>query len=196
MKKSTFITASLISAFSLVPTLAQAHPGIPGHTHGFAAGFAHPLLGLDHVLAMVAVGLWAAQLGGRARWAVPSAFVAVMSLGSALGMAGVMVPLVDSAILCSVVLLGLLVTMAVRVPLAASVALVGLFAVFHGLAHGAEMPANVSGLAYAVGFAIATTALHAVGFGFATVLQRGVQAGWVRAAGVAIALAGAVLIGS
>jgi urease accessory protein len=190
MKKST---AALLSALTFLPTLAHAHPGLPGHTHGFAAGVAHPLGGLDHVLAMVAVGLWAAQLGGRARWAVPAAFVGVMTLGSALGMAGVTLPLVDSAILCSVVLLGLLIAAAARLPLAASVALVGMFAAFHGLAHGAELAANPSGLAYLGGFALTTAALHGSGFALAAVLQRAAEAGWVRVAGAAVAIGGVML---
>ena len=193
MKKSTTASAILVSALTMVPTLAHANPGPPGHTHGFAAGLAHPLIGLDHMLAMVAVGLWAAQLGGRARWAVPGAFVAVMMLGSALGAAGLSVPLVEPAILCSVVILGLLISMAARLPLAASVALVGCFAAVHGLAHGAELPANASGFNYAAGFALATTSLHAVGFALAGGLQRMTATGWLRAAGAGVAVCGLML---
>ena len=193
MKKSTTASALLFSALTFIPTLAHAHPGLPGHTHGFEAGLAHPLSGLDHVLAMVAVGLWAAQLGGKARWAVPAAFVGVMTLGSALGMAGVSMPMVDSAILCSVVLLGLLVTAAARLPLAVSLAVVGLFAAFHGLAHGMELPADASGLAYTSGFALATAALHGAGFALAATLQRFAEAGWVRVAGGAVAIGGLML---
>lgn len=190
MKKSTTASAVLFSALTFIPTLAHAHPG---HGSGFAAGVAHPLTGLDHILAMAAVGLWAAQLGGRARWAVPAAFVGVMMLGSALGMAGVTMPMVDSAILCSVVMLGLLITTAARLPLAASLALVGLFAAFHGLAHGAEIPATASGLAYTGGFALSTAALHGAGFALGAGLQRFAEAGWVRVAGAAVAIGGAML---
>jgi urease accessory protein len=198
MKNSTITSAVLFSAISLVPTLAHAHPAAFAHVHpgngdGFTAGLAHPMMGMDHLLAMVAVGVWASQLGGRARWAVPAAFVGVMMLGSALGMAGVAVPMVESAILASVVVMGLLIATAVRVPLVASMTLVGLFAAFHGMAHGAEIPANASGLAYTAGFALATATLHATGFAVAAMLKRSTEVGWVRAAGVAIALCGAVL---
>ena len=193
MKKSTALTTLLVSALGLVPTLAHAHAGAPGHTHGFADGLAHPLLGLDHLLAMVAVGVWAAQLGGRARWAVPAAFVGVMMLGSALAMAGATMPMVESAILCSVMILGLLITSAARLPLAASLAVVGLFAAFHGLAHGMEIPANANGLAYTGGFALVTAALHGAGFLLAVGMQQFAQAGWVRVTGAGVAIAGAML---
>jgi urease accessory protein len=193
MKNSTTAFALLVSALTFIPTLAHAHPG---HGAGFTAGMAHPLAGLDHVLAMLAVGLWAAQLGGRARWAVPAAFVGVMALGSALGMAGVTMPMVEPAILCSVVILGLLVSMAVRVPLAASLALVGAFAAVHGLVHGAELPVNASGLSYTGGFALATAALHGAGLAFGAGLQRMAATGWVRVAGAAVAIAGAMLAAS
>ena len=188
MKTTT--SALLVSALTFIPTLAHAHPG---HGAGFAAGAAHPLMGLDHLLAMLAVGLWAAQLGGRARWMVPAAFVAVMSVASVLGMQGVAVPMVESVILCSVVILGLLIATMARLPLAASVALVGVFAAFHGLAHGMEVPANASGVTYTAGFALATAALHGAGLALAAVLQRGAAMGWVRVAGAAVAIAGAML---
>jgi urease accessory protein len=193
MKKSTTASALLVSALTLIPTLAHAHPG---HGSGFATGVTHPLTGLDHALAMVAVGLWAAQLGGRARWAVPAAFVGVMMAGSALGMTGVTMPMVDSAILCSMMILGLLVTSAVRVPLAASVAIVGAFAAVHGLAHGMEIPATASGIGYTGGFALSTAALHGVGLAFGAMLQRAAATGWVRVAGAAVALTGAMLAAS
>ena len=188
MKTTT--SALLVSALTFIPTLAHAHPG---HGAGFAAGAAHPLMGLDHLLAMLAVGLWAAQLGGRARWMVPAAFVAVMSVARVLGMPGVAVPMVESVILCSVVILGLLIATMARLPLAASVALVGVFAAFHGLAHGMELPANASGVTYTAGLALATAALHGAGLALAAVLQRGAAMGWVRVAGAAVAIAGAML---
>src|ERR1017187_6346779 len=110
----------LLAVF-LLPTLAQAHPGIPGHTHGFANGLAHPLTGLDHICAMVAVGLWAAQRGGRALWAVPLAFVSVMSLGRMLGMVGFPLPFVETGIATSVLILGMLIGASGRLPLLMSV---------------------------------------------------------------------------
>ena len=151
----------LLGALSLLlvaAPLAQAHPGHEGHdfTWDFSGGFAHPLSGWDHLLAMIAVGLWAAQLGGRARWLVPSAFVGVMALGAALGHAGLMFPGVEQGIAASVLVLGLLIATAVRLPVAAGMALVGLFAGFHGIAHGAEMPATAGGLSYGAGFILAT----------------------------------------
>ena len=145
MKKFTFLLAALL----LAPTLAHAHTGV-GDTSGFAHGFGHPLTGLDHLLAMIAVGLWAAQIGGRALWAVPLTFVSIMAVGGALGIAGVPVPFVEQGIATSVLLLGLLIAFAVRMPLGFSVPLVALFAICHGHAHGAEMVASVSGLTYAV----------------------------------------------
>ena len=189
MKSKTF--AALITVLSLAPTLAHAHPG---HGAGFPAGFAHPMQGLDHLLAMIAAGLWAAQLGGRARWAVPAAFVGVMILGNAIGMAGVAVPFVEPAIVCSVVLLGLLILTAARWPLAASVALVGGFALFHGAAHGAEVPANVGGLAYTLGFTVATAALLGCGLAAGAAMTRAAQSGWLRCAGATVAIAGAALV--
>lgn len=190
MKSSTRISTAIFIALSLAPTLAQAHPG---HGAGFSSGVAHPFQGLDHILAMIAVGFWAAQLGGRARWAVPAAFVTVMTLGSALGMAGIRVPYVDAAIVGSVVMLGLLILAAVRLPLFASTALVGAFALFHGLAHGAELPTNASGLTFALGFALATAALHAFGLAVALVLKQSSEAQWVRVAGAAITVGGLML---
>ena len=169
----------------------QAHI-IPGDVHGFGSGFAHPLHGLDHILAMVAVGLWAAQLGGRARWLVPASFVGVMVLGAALAMAGLRVPFAEEGILLSVLVLGILVAVAARFPLAASMAIVGVFAIFHGHSHGTEMPVNAMGFAYGVGFALATAILHASGIGLAQVVNT-VRQPVVRWAGAAIAVAGICL---
>lgn len=183
-------SAAFLIALSLVPTLAHAHPG---HGGGLGAGLAHPVQGLDHVLAMIAVGLWAAQLGGRARWAVPAAFVAVMMLGNAFGMAGVAVPMVEPAIVCSVIILGLLVLAAARLPLAASVAVVSVFALFHGAAHGVEVSANASGLTFTAGFALATAALHGCGLALGAAVARFAEVPWLRFAGGAIAIGGAML---
>jgi urease accessory protein len=182
--------AAFVTALSLAPTLAHAHPG---HGLGFQSGLAHPVQGLDHLLAMIAVGLWAAQLGGRARWAVPAAFLCVMMLGNVLGMAGAAVPFVEPAIVCSVVLLGLLVVTAARLPLMMSMALVGGFALFHGLAHGAEVPTNASGLAYTLGFVLTTAAFHGCGLAAGAALVRFAKIPWLRFAGAAIAVAGTLL---
>jgi urease accessory protein len=184
--------AALLALASLSPTLAHAHY-LPGGAHGFTSGFSHPLFGLDHVLAMVAVGLWAAQLGGRSRWLVPAAFVGLMTVGGALGMAGVPVPLVETGILTSVLVLGALIAAAVRLPAFAGMALVGLFAIFHGHAHGTEIPLAASGLTYALGFMLATATLHLCGIGLGTLAQKHMAAPTLRFAGAAIAVAGICL---
>src|SRR5437660_10938129 len=127
------------ATLTLVPTAAFAHPGI-GDAHGFVQGFAHPLGGLDHVLAMVTVGLLAWQLGGRALWLVPASFVLAMAAGGALGMADIPVPFVEVGIAVSVIVLGTMVALGTKAPLAITMALAALFAIFHGHAHGSEMP--------------------------------------------------------
>ncbi|QKC93787.1 HupE/UreJ family protein [Mesorhizobium sp. NZP2298] len=167
---------------------AYAHVGV-GTTSSFTAGFGHPLSGLDHMTVMIAVGLWAALKGGRAIWAWPAAFVGVMLSGAALGMAHVPMPFVEPGILASVVALGLLVALAVDLPVSAGVAIIGLFALFHGHAHGTEVPENAGGLEYMAGFAIATVMLHAVGI--AAGLSLGLRfRGLARVAGAACAAIG------
>lgn len=170
---------------------AQAHI-LPNDVHGFGSGFAHPLHGLDHILAMVAVGLWAGQLGGRARWLVPASFVFVMAIGGALAMAGLRVPYTEEGILLSVLVMGILIAVAARFPLPASMAIVGIFAFFHGHSHGMEMPANAVGYAYGAGFILATAVLQAVGIGLAYAVHN-VKLPVVRWAGAAIAVAGICL---
>jgi urease accessory protein len=162
--------AACLLAALLIPTLAHAHVGV-GEASGISYGLAHPVSGLDHFVAMVAVGLWAAQRGGRAVWAVPLSFVSVMAVGCLAGKAGIAVPFIEQGITASVLVLGLLIVAAVRLPVAVSSCLVGLFAVCHGHAHGAEMPATVSGLAYGVGFVLATGFLHALGIGIGMLVQ-------------------------
>lgn len=158
MKKTTAITTL---ALSLVASPAFAHLN-PAEHGSFAAGFSHPLSGPDHILAMVAVGLWAAMLGGRALFVVPTAFVSVMLLGFVAGLSGAPLPFVEPMILASVVVLGLLVALALRVPAATGAVIVGFFAFFHGHAHGAEIGASAFA-SYAAGFAISTALLHGAG---------------------------------
>ena len=147
---------------SLASGVAEAHTfGADGA--GLALGFAHPLGGLDHLLALIAVGLWATQLGGCALWAVPAAFVSMMAVGAVIGWTGMPVAGVEPAIAVSLLLLGLVVTTATRLPVALGMALVGVFALFHGHAHGSELPAVASALAYGGGFIAATVLLHGVG---------------------------------
>jgi len=181
-----------LAAFLLLPSLALAHVGV-GDTAGFVRGVNHPLGGIDHVLAMVAVGLWAAQRGERALWLVPATFVLVMALSGFLGATGILVAFVEQGIVLSVLVLGVLVAAAVRLPLFASTLIIGLFAVFHGNVHGAEMPANASGLAYGAGFVIATAILHALGIAAAMLTARLRQSGLVRVSGGVIAMYGAYL---
>jgi urease accessory protein len=188
------VAAILAAAFVAVgcePALAHT-----GHEHAmsFAAGFRHPWSGLDHMLAMVAVGLWAGINGGRARWAWPLAFVGVMVAGGALGIAGVPVPIVESGILASVVVLGLLVLAAIRLPVAAGATLVALFALLHGHAHGGELPAEAAAASYAAGFAIATAVLHSIGLSAAYVADGARGALLVRGAGALVAAAGVALM--
>jgi urease accessory protein len=175
------------------PSLAQAHPGVPGHSHGVVNGFLHPLTGLDHICAMVAVGVWAAQRGGRMLWLVPATFVSLMVVGGILGIGGAGIPWFEQGIAASVLVLGLFIAGAVRLPLAVSAAVVGLFGLFHGYAHGVEMPETASGASYAAGFVLATAGLHMTGVGVGLAAQRFNSARLVRLAGGAIAMAGVYL---
>ena len=176
----------------LVPTLAHAHIGV-GQSAGFAHGFAHPFAGIDHVLAMVAVGLWAAQRGERTLWLIPAAFMLTMTLGGALGSTGIVVPFVEQGIVLSVLVLGVLIAAAVRLPMLASAVIVGVFALCHGHAHGAEMPANASGLAYGAGFLLATACLHGLGIAVALLTRNFGRSSLVRLSGGAIAASGMYL---
>lgn len=182
----------------LVPSMALAHSGPAGHTHGFAQGFLHPLGGLDHVLAMVAVGLLAAHLGGRALLLVPASFVTVMAAGGALGFTGFALPYTELAIALSVIVLGALVAFRANLSLALASAIAGGFAIFHGYAHGAELPAGVSSFSYAAGFLIATALLHlagiALGLGFAKLSASPLGERIVQASGGVMTLAGVVLL--
>lgn len=160
--------ASILAA-ALVPALALAHSG-HDETAGFVRGFNHPLGGVDHVLAMVAVGLLAYQLGGRALWLVPSVFVLVMGIGGGLGAAHVPLPYVEAMIAASIIGLGAAIAFDVKTSAAIIAAVVGLFAVFHGHAHGAEMPVAGSVADYAAGFMAATALLHTIGIAVGRVL--------------------------
>jgi urease accessory protein len=182
---SKSIRLAFLALAIVAPTIAHAHSG--AHMHGFGDGLAHPLTGLDHLLAMVAVGFWAASLGGAARWLVPAAFVSVMTLGAFVGVSGLQLPAVEYAIAASVVVLGLLVAFEARIPTAAAAALVGVFALFHGFAHGVEAPLGQSFLLFGAGFVLATAALHAVGLGLGALRFGGAL---TRVAGFSVAAAG------
>lgn len=171
----------------LTPSLAFAHSG-GFHVHGFLAGVEHPVLGLDHLLAMVAVGIIAARAGGRGILIVPLSFVSAMVAGALLGMAGVGLPSLETGIALSLVVFGAMVGLIRPMPLAAAAALTALFGVFHGNAHGLEIPESAGGIAYAAGFVVGTSMLHAIG------AMSGIKlAGWptaLRAAGIGTSLVG------
>lgn len=190
----TFAVAAL--AATTVSTAALAHTGV-GATAGFAAGFSHPIGGLDHVLAMVGVGLFAWMLKGRALWLVPAAFVAMMAVGGVLGVFQVPVPMVELGIALSIVVIGGLVALGKSIPVAAAMAIVGVFAIFHGHAHGTEMPAAMSGLSYGIGFVAATALLHTVGIATGLAIgkageARGFQV--ARVGGAAMAAIGVAIV--
>jgi urease accessory protein len=193
---TTIAAATIAVATVALPTVAAAHPGHDG-TPGFIHGFLHPLGGLDHIIAMVAVGLFAARLGGRALWLVPASFVVTMAAAGVAGMAGFALPYVEAGIALSILVLGAAIALETTMPVAAAMGLVALFAVFHGHAHGAEMPETMSGLAYGAGFVAATAALHALGIGFGLFIGRaGEMFGRrvLQVGGTAAALAGAALL--
>lgn len=189
MKQSLLKALSLLVLF---PCIAVAHTGV-GETAGLMHGFGHPIGGADHLLAMIAVGLWAVQTGGRALWVVPATFVAVMALGGVLGFSGVPVPFIEVGILSSVLVLGVLIAGAYKLPLAYGALIVGFFAIFHGYAHGAEMPSSTGAISYTVGFAVATAILHTAGIAFGVLAQRIGFEKVNRLAGSAIALGGIYL---
>jgi urease accessory protein len=169
------------------PVLAHEQQG---QAAGFVTGLLHPVSGLDHVLAMVAVGLWGAQLGAPAIWLLPVTFPLVMAFGGFLGLVGVPLPGVELGIATSAILLGAMVALQARPPVALAALLVAFFAVFHGHAHGTELPAGQSGLLYSVGFVAATGALHAVGISIGLAHRWAAGRIVLRAGGAAVSLAG------
>lgn len=178
---------ALALLLATAPAFAHTAEGVAG---GFISGFLHPVAGWDHVVAMVAVGLWGAFLGRPAVWLLPVVFPMVMALGGALGVVGVPLPGVEVGIALSAIVLGGAVALAARPPLVVAALIVGVFAVFHGHAHGTELPQSASPVAYSLGFVIATGALHAAGIGF-SLLTRWAAGQWVvRGGGAAIAALG------
>jgi len=186
--RHAFLRAALV-ALVLTPAAALAHEET-GQAAGFLAGLAHPVSGMDHVLAMIAVGLWGAVLGPPAIWVLPVAFPMVMALGGLMGLLGIPVPGVEIGIAISAVVLGAMVLAEVRPPIWLAALIVAFFAVFHGHAHGRELPEGTSALLYSFGFVVATGLLHAVGIllGVAHRWPAGRKA--LRAAGAGVALAG------
>lgn len=176
----------------LFPALAFAH--IDMHEAiNFTAGFNHPITGADHILAMLAVGFWAAQLGQPALWAMPSTFITCMILGGTLGIFKIHVPFIETGILSSVLILGLLIATSARFSLHNSLILIGCFATFHGLAHGMEMPTNNYAVMYSLGFALTTATLHGIGIILGIGLQTIPTTNWHRLVGSIIALGGVYL---
>ena len=186
IKNNRFFIAALIA---LTPALALAHIG-GGINGGFLSGLTHPIFGPDHVVAMIAVGLWGAQLGNPAIWILPVTFPLVMAFGGLLGMEGVPLPGVEIGIAISAIALGLMVALAASPPLWIAAVLVGVFAIFHGYAHGAELPEAANPIAYAVGFVIATGCLHLLGIGGGLINRWPAGAKALRTGGAAILTAG------
>jgi urease accessory protein len=183
-----------IAMLMLLPaTPALAHT-VAGTSLGFESGFLHPITGLDHLVAMVAVGLWGAQLGNPAIWVLPIAFPLVMAVGGFLGVAGVDLPLTEPVVALSGIALGLLIALHVRLPLWVATLLVGTFAIFHGYAHGRELPDAVNPLAYGVGFVTATGLLHLTGIAIGLLIWWPIGARAVRACGAAIGCVGAYFL--
>ncbi|MEJ1999191.1 MAG: HupE/UreJ family protein [Maritimibacter sp.] len=188
MTRSSLVALPLI----FVASAATAHVG--GDVGGFASGFSHPVSGWDHVIAMVAVGIWGAFLGKPALWMLPVIFPLVMAFGGAAGVLGIPLPMVETGIALSGIVLGLLIAFAVRAPLWVAGLIVGVFAIFHGHAHGTELPGAANPFAFGIGFVLATGLLHLGGIGFGFLI--GSRAGRiaVRATGAGIALMGGAFL--
>ncbi len=184
-----------LAALLALPSIALAHPGHDGHevTWDFGSGFSHPLFGLDHVLALVAVGVWAASLRGRAVWIVPGAFVTVMALGAAVAVHGQGFTGIQQGIAASIVALGLLIAVGKQLPTALAASVAGLFALFHGVAHGQEIPVNANVASYLAGIVTGTIVLHGLGLAFGWFIVRREHSA-ARVAGAIVALAGLALV--
>ncbi len=162
MMKEMTMKKILATVFLLIMApLAEAHTGLV--QNGFMSGLSHPLLGLDHLLAMLGVGLWAGRAGGKARWWLPLTFIAVMFISAIVAQGMATLPLIENGIAVSLLLIGLFIVFAIKIPMIAGIAIVSLFAVFHGAAHGMEWPLAVSPYSYVSGFVITTAVLHIVG---------------------------------
>jgi urease accessory protein len=187
------LTAFFATFLVFLALPAWAHTG-EGYGGGFVAGFTHPILGWDHVAAMVAVGLWGAFLGSPAIWTLPVVFPLVMAVGAAAGIAGLPVPAVETGIALSAAVLGLMIVLAARPPLWIAAVIVGAFAIFHGYAHGTELPTTVNAFAYAVGFVVSTGLLQLIGIAFGLLVKWPAGRIAVRSAGGLISLAGVAFL--
>jgi len=186
---ATLLTLS-VTMLAYIPTAGAHSMGAEGA--GFITGLTHPFMGLDHLLAMIAVGIWAAQTGGNAVWRLPLSFIVMMAVAALISASGFSLPALEPLIAGSVVLLGLMVVFAIRLPINLSMVLVGLFAVFHGYAHGLEIPQASSAILYGSGFVLATALLHLIGIGLGKVAYR--KHLLSRLSGSIIAIAGLYLV--
>src|SRR5262245_59617447 len=185
---------SLAAALIVLPTIAVAHPGA-GEAHDLVHGFAHPFSGLDHLIAMLAVGVFAAQLGGRALWLVPGTFIAVMAAAGIAGVMGIAIPYVETGVALSVLALGAAIAFAIRVPVALAMAGEGLFWILPWYVTGPEMPPGTSGVFFGLGFVAATAILHAIGIAFGVLIGQAAAGRQIaRFAGAAAVVVGAVLL--
>lgn len=185
--------ALLFLSLAMFPASAVAHQP-EGESGGFAAGLLHPVTGLDHILAMLAVGVWGAQLGAPAIWLLPVTFPLVMAFGGMLGLMGLRLPGIEAGIALSAVVLGFMVLREARPKPAVAAIIVGFFAIFHGFAHGSELPAGSSAILYSAGFVIATGCIHAIGISIGLVHRWPAGRVGLRVAGGAVSLAGAVFL--
>jgi urease accessory protein len=193
LKRAVPLAAGIAMAGVMLSSPALAHTTNASGA-GFAGGLSHPFSGLDHILAMITVGLWASQLGRPAYWVLPLTFPVVMAVGAVLGIAGMPLPWVQIGITASVIVLGLMVALSLKPSLAGSMALIGLFALMHGHSHGTELPEAASPVAYSAGFLIATVALHAIGLTIGGASRWPFARVGVRTAGTAIAATGIMLL--
>jgi urease accessory protein len=187
------LTLVCMFLFGLFAQSAFAHAGIGGGM-SFATGVAHPFSGIDHIAIMTSIGFWAAVKGGRATWVWPAIFVAVMVGGCTLGMMHVQMPFVEPGILCSVIVVGVVLAAAIEIPVLAGAAMIGVFALLHGHAHGAEAADSVNAAQYMAGFVVATCILLAVGVGASVILRRVTSVGINRVAGGICVAVGAGLV--
>jgi len=198
LSTKTAMRAGALTIAALAAGSAFAHPGHPDSlmtvSGSFSAGFAHPFSGIDHLLAMLAVGLWAAQNKRSAMWVLPLAFPLMMVVGALLAFAGLEFPAAETGIAASVAVLGLLIAFAVKMPLWSSTLVVSLFALFHGYAHGSELPHGSSAAMYGLGFVLATALLHAAGLGIGLFAGKQMADKVVRIGGIGIAAVGAYLL--
>ena len=193
LKRAMPLAVGIAMAGVMLSSPAMAHTTNASGA-GFAGGLSHPFSGLDHILAMITVGLWASQLGRPAYWVLPLTFPVVMAVGAVLGMSGVRLPWVEVGITASVIVLGLMVALSLKPSLAVSMALIGLFALMHGHSHGTELPQAASPVAYGAGFLISTVLLHGIGLVIGGTSRWPLGRVGLRTAGTAIAAIGVMLL--